>query len=261
MSQLLLMLRRVYFSVLKVSGKRVLMEGCTMSQQPPWQPQWNQQVPPQNPQSFYNQPTQATPGQFQRPPFNNFPPRRQSGIWQWYMSRTKKVKFTIGCGMILAVLLLFSCIGTAVGSVNLATQSTPTPTTSNNQATILVSPTATFVPTAPPTQTPTPTPSPTPKPTIAPTPTPQPTQPPHTPTPCPGINCNPWGYNFSPGNLIYYPPSNFCAYFNCIPSFVEPDDPGDGYIVQCGDGLFSQSGGERGACSHHGGVSRPLYSH
>src|SRR5437867_1411662 len=101
------------------------MEGCPMSQQSPWQPQqlsnnqpqWGQQ-PPQNQQSFYNQPTQATPGQFQRPPFNNFPPRRQSGIWQWYMSRTKKVKFTIGCGMILAVLLLFSCIGTAVGSVN-----------------------------------------------------------------------------------------------------------------------------------------------
>jgi hypothetical protein len=246
-----------------------------MSQQPPWQPQqpqsnqpqWNQQVPPQHQQSYYNQPTQVTPGQFQQPPFNRFPSsRRQSNIWQWYKSRTKKVKFSIGCGMLLAVLLFFSCIGTAIGSVNLATQSTPTPTTPPHQAAILVSPAATNIPTPIPTivqqPTPTPTPSPTPIPTIAPTPTPQPTQPPKpTPPPCQATNGNPWCYNFVPGNLIYYPPSGFCTYFNCIPTFVEPDDPGDGYIVQCVDGLFSQSGGERGACSYHGGVSRPLYSH
>jgi len=176
------------------------------------------------------------------------------------------VKLSIGCGTILALLLFFSCIGTAVGSVNLATQSTPTPTTPNNQAAILVSPTATQVPT--PTQTstqqPTPIPSPTPtsKPTIAPTNPPQPTQPPKpTAPPCQATNGNPWCYNFLSGKLIYYPPSGFCNYFACIPSFVEPDDPGDGYIVQCSDGLFSQSGGERGACSHHGGVSQPLYSH
>jgi hypothetical protein len=246
-----------------------------MNQEPPRQPQepfygqqgfgqqqWKQHIPPDQ-SSFHNQPTQARPGQFQRPPNYNYPPpRRQTGIWQWYKSRTKKVKLSIGCGAILAVLLFFSCIGTAVGSVNLATQSTPTPTTPPQQAAIFVSPTITQVPTPTPTQqpTPTPTPSPTPQPTISPTPTPKPTQPP--PTPCPGVNCNPWGYNFTPGKLIYYPPSNFCgAYFNCIPTFVEPDDPGDGYIVQCGDGLFSQSGGERGACSHHEGVSRPLYSH
>src|SRR5437764_45189 len=111
-----------------------------MNQQPPWQPQeppkrqrvlgqqqWKQHLPPDQ-LSLYHQLSQATPGQFQRPPSQNVPPpRRQSGIWQWYKSRTKKVKLSIGCGMILAVLLLFSCIGTAVGSVNLATQSTPTP--------------------------------------------------------------------------------------------------------------------------------------
>jgi hypothetical protein len=237
-----------------------------MNQQPPGQPQeppygqqpfgqqqWDQQVPEYQP-SFYNQPTQPAPGQFQQPPYNNFPPpRRQSGIWQWYKSRTRKVKISIGCGTILAVLLLFACIGTAVGSVNLATQSTPTPTTPSHQAAILVS--QAVSPTL------TPTPSPTPKPTIPPTHAPQPTQPPHTPTPCPGVNCNPWGYNFTAGNLIYRPPSNFCNYFNCISSFWEPDDPGDGYVVQCADGSYSQSGGERGACSYHGGVSRPLYSH
>jgi hypothetical protein len=31
---------------------------------------------------------------------------------------------------------------------------------------------------------------------------------------------------------------------------------GTGYSVQCSDGSWSQSGGKRGACSHHGGVRR-----
>ena len=106
------------------------------------------------------------------------------------------------------------------------------------------------------------TPTHTPTPTIVPTHAPQQTQllKPTSP-PCQATNGNPWCYNFLTGKLIYYPPSGFCTYFACIPTFVEPDDPGDGYIVQCGDGLFSQSRGERGACSHHGGVSRLLCSH
>ena len=230
-------------------------------QQPPYsQPQY------QSP-SLYNQPTQGNSGQFQQSPYNNFqPPRKRTSLGGWYKSRTRKMKLGIGCGTIIAVLLFFTCIGTAIGSRNLAP--TPTPTAPSGQAAVISSPTPTRipsptpVPTHKPTLTPThePTPTPTPKPTSAPTHAPQPTQPPHTPTPCPGINCNPWGYNFSPGNLIYYPPANFCSYFSCITSFQEPDDPGDGYIVQCADNLFSQSGGERGACSYHGGVQRPLYS-
>lgn len=114
---------------------------------------------------------------------------------------------------------------------------------------------------------PTHTATPKPKPTVAPTKAPIPTQTRPTPTPQPqptqstGINNNQWGYNFFQGNLIYYPPSNFCAYFPCIASFWEKDDPGDGYVVECNDGMYSQSGGERGACSYHGGVLRPLYSH
>src|SRR6266567_1853588 len=123
------------------------MEGGTMSQQPQQpphnnnQPQWGQQIPPY----------QQQPGQFQRPPNNYFPPlRRQTGIWQWYKSRTKKVKLSIGCGTILALLLFFSCIGSALGSVNLATQSTPTPTTPSQQAALLVSPSVTLVPTPSP---------------------------------------------------------------------------------------------------------------
>jgi len=64
-----------------------------------------------------------------------------------------------------------------------------------------------------------------------------------------------------PGNLIYHPPSNFCDYFTCVASFWGADDPGDGYVVQCSDGMYSQAGGEPEACSSHGGVYRPLYSH
>ena len=123
------------------------------------QKQWKQHLPPYQ-QSWYNQPTQTTPGQFQHLPHNYFPPlKRQLGMWQWYTSRTKKVKVSIGCGTILAILLFFSCIGSAVGSVNLATQSTPTPTATspNNKAAILVSPAVTHLPT--------PTPTPTQKPT------------------------------------------------------------------------------------------------
>src|SRR5579863_8526599 len=56
---------------------------------------------------------------------------------------------------------------------------------------------------------------------------------------CFGINGNPWCYNFSPGTLIYTPPSGFCNYFNCIPSFFGSDDPGDGYINKRDDGTYS----------------------
>jgi hypothetical protein len=110
-----------------------------------------------------------------------------------------------------------------------------------------------------------PTAKPTPIPTQKPTPRPQPTQPPVHPTPtkpaCQAVNNNPWCYDFNPGKYITYPPSGFCNYFNCIPTFYGSDDPGDGYIAECNDGTYSQSGGESGACSSHGGVMRPLYSH
>ena len=90
-----------------------------------------------------------------------------------------------------------------------------------------------------------------------PTPKPAPTQAPATT----GIDGNPWGYNFQPGNLITSPPTNFCNYFPCIATFVSADDPDGGYVVQCVDGKFSQSGGESGSCSHHGGDGQILYSH
>ncbi|HLZ57102.1 MAG TPA: hypothetical protein VKR06_09160 [Ktedonosporobacter sp.] len=72
-----------------------------------------------------------------------------------------------------------------------------------------------------------------------------------------GVNGNPWGYDFSPGNDIYSPPSDFCGHFGCIANFWN----GSGYVIECSDGMYSLSGGRRGACSWHGGVWRELYSH
>jgi hypothetical protein len=127
---------------------------------------------------------------------------------------------------------------------------------------------ATIIPTATPTQqavqlvaTATPTAAPTVKPTATHAPTPRPTQSPQsqpTPTPKPCQDpCNPWGYNFSPGNYIYSPNTNFCAYFACINNFWN----GAGYVNECHDGMYSKSGGRSGDCSYHGGEWRPLYSH
>jgi hypothetical protein len=41
----------------------------------------------------------------------------------------------------------------------------------------------------------------------------------------------------------------FCSTHACIANFTN----GNGYIVQCADGMWSHSGGEPGACSDHGG--------
>ena len=44
--------------------------------------------------------------------------------------------------------------------------------------------------------------------------------------------------------------TSFCDTRSCIDNFYN----GDGYIVQCNDGMWSHSGGIQGACSYHGGV-------
>jgi hypothetical protein len=217
----------------------------------PNQPTW--QGLPQ--QSLPSSPGWQPPG----PPPQQPPKKKRRRLW-----------------IILAILggiLALSCgicgvAGAFAPPTKQATQSTPTTTA--------VTATATTAPTDTPTMAPTPTAKPTPQPTakptakstqlaVQPTPKPQPTQrPAPTPTPkphCVAVNNNPWCYNFSPGGLIYYPPSGFCGYFNCIASFYGSDDPGDGFIIECNDGTYSQSGSERGACSYHGGEMRPLYSH
>jgi len=66
---------------------------------------------------------------------------------------------------------------------------------------------------------------------------------------------NPWGYNFDCCTLITNPPAGFCSYFPCIASFSS----GTGYVVECGDGMYSLSGGKSGVCSTHGGFLRNLY--
>jgi hypothetical protein len=72
----------------------------------------------------------------------------------------------------------------------------------------------------------------------------------------PGVNGNPWGYNYNSGNLIYHPATRICRYFRCIPSFWRQTR---GYVMQCRDGTISHSGGRSGSCSSHGGNKRPLY--
>lgn len=78
-----------------------------------------------------------------------------------------------------------------------------------------------------------------------------------TPAPSSGINGNPWGYDFTPGNLIYNPPNTFCNYFTCVSGFGN----GTGYVVQCVDLKYSKTGGKSGSCSQDRGAMQPLYSH
>jgi hypothetical protein len=133
------------------------------------------------------------------------------------------------------------------------TSSTGAPSTSLPTA-VTAAPTIslqTLAPTAPPTVAPTARPAaPTPRPTAR--PTAPPTAPPRNLC---GAPANPWNYNFCGGGTISSPPSNFCGYFNCIPSFWQSTK---GYVEECQDGAYSHSGGRSGSCSSHGGNLRPL---
>ncbi len=188
-----------------------------------------------------------TPRRFQYPPLYYTAQRRRSDLWQWYRTRTRNMKIGIGCGAIMAVLLFFSCIIAASASITGTLM--PTPTATPIRAAVIASPTV-------PHQTPISIPTQE----VGSTPTPAPTQrqqPPQNPTTCSGVNCNPWGYNFFPGNYITEPPSNFCSYFTCISDFWS----GHGYVVECQDGKYTKLGGLRGPCWHHAGDQRTLYSH
>jgi hypothetical protein len=101
-----------------------------------------------------------------------------------------------------------------------------------------------------------------PAPTLSPSPSVEPASPSLASSPAPnavnycGAPQNPWNYNFCGGKLITSPDPDFCSYFTCISSFWN----GTSYIVQCGDGAFSKSGGHTGVCSTHGGFRRNLHS-
>src|SRR6266568_9010159 len=232
--------------------------------QPPNNSNW-QRLPPNNQPGFYNQPT----SQYRQPgPNQQVPPLPHTRLLAW-VRRPSRSRLIV-LGFLLPFCILSCCIATGVSALSgsqhtqTPTSQLVTPTDTPTQDTSLLAltptdtPTDTPIPTDTPTPTPTPIATPTPKPAVIVTPTPRP-QP--TATHCVGVNNNPWCYDFNPGKYITYPPSGFCSYFNCIATFYAPDDPGDGYVVECQDTTYSQSGGESGACSSHGGVMRPLYSH
>lgn len=217
----------------------------------PTQPHW---TPPPPPPHY--------PLRYPQPPRYPLPPPRRVTLanhWHWYRGQHIVVKVLLG----IVALFLVCFVGSAAiaGTVEGITGTS----LSQNQAQASSSPAVKvqYTRTNPTSPTPTPTPSPTPKPTptpVPPTPTPVPTQPPvPTPTPAPatGVNANPWGYDFIPGAVITDPNSAFCSYFTCTSSFWS----GQGYVVQCGDGHYSKSGGRRGACSRNGGVAQTLYQH
>ncbi len=149
------------------------------------------------------------------------------GFWRWYRVQSRPVQIIVAG--ISAVMLVVSAISNALGTSN-QSEVVPTPTPTQAIASVATSAPTQDQPTPIPTEKPTPTP--TPKPAIVPTHAPVSTTPPKPTQPaCQAVNNNPWCYNFSPGKLIYYPPSGFCSYFNCIPSFYGSDDPGDASIV------------------------------
>lgn len=79
------------------------------------------------------------------------------------------------------------------------------------------------------------------------------------PVPAPFSYCgapsNPDRYTFCGGPMIDSPNPNVCTFFACIDNFWK----GEGYMVECRDGMYSMSGGRHGACSYHGGERRPVY--
>jgi hypothetical protein len=174
------------------------------------------------------------------------------------------------CGLIAVGLIIVGSLCVCVNVLAVHTPATPSPTPTTIAQNSEGKP-STRVPLITPTHTstgvrhltPTALPTKAPKPAATPLPTPQPTSAPQQPpTRSPvqtGVNGNPWGYNFTPpGNDIYSPPATFCDYFTCIASFWKNTN---GYVDECVDGTYSHSGGVRGACSHHSGELRPLYSH
>jgi hypothetical protein len=70
----------------------------------------------------------------------------------------------------------------------------------------------------------------------------------------PPVNGNPWDYNWACCKKIFDPPSEFCSFFSCVTTFHN----GEGYVVQCRDGLFSATGGSKRVCSTHDGHDRTL---
>jgi hypothetical protein len=186
----------------------------------------------------------------------------------------------IGLAVIGAALIFLIVIGVDIvvlsspDTTNSAEPATPTPITKPGaMADAAFTPTPTSTPRVGATTSPTShaqkaspasTPTPQPSPIVAsaqPSPSPQPTQPP-SPSPAPycpnAVNNNPWCYSFTPGVVITNPNAAFCdgQYFTCVSDFWTANR---GYVVECGNGKYSHSGGISGACSRDGSVAATLY--
>lgn len=200
---------------------------------------------------MYQQPSSNywQPGQFLPPP----PPPKPT-LRQRFNQLPRKTKLGLGCSTLLLILAMCVCSSVAANTGS----RTGTPV-ADAQPTAARTPPPTIAPTTIPTSAVKQT-APTPIPTKAPTLRPAPTQPPVAqPTAAPtGVNGNPWGYNFVPGNEITNPPATFCSYFSCVTTFWTKIN---GYVAECGNGEYTHSGGVSGACSRDGGVAQALYSH
>lgn len=190
--------------------------------------------------------------------------------WLGKRSQSTRLSALLGAFALAAVFAVAGCASTGTGTATAAgaqiTSSSPTDSTPTPDDITLDSPSAaTAATSAPATSAPPTTAAPASVPAAPAAPKTQ--APPPAPAPAPttaaakpslcGAPSNPFGYNFcGRGGYIYSPDSTVCSYFDCIANFGN----GTGYMVECLDGTYSMSGGRRGACSYHGGVSRPVYS-
>ncbi len=176
--------------------------------------------------------------------------------------RARPINGILALSLVLAFGMCGVSMATLPPSPRTSTALAPLRTPSPEQPPIKVespSPATTAFPT--PSPSPTLAPSSTPvvvvhSPTPRASPRPSPPPPPPPPSLC-GAPPNPWNYNLCGGALIPNPPSSFCSYFPCIPSFWTSTN---GYVELCSDGKYSHSGGVSGSCSHHGGNRQPLYT-
>jgi hypothetical protein len=178
----------------------------------------------------------------------------------------RKEKLGLGCATLIMAILLCKFVFGPHPVPNMpqtADAATPAPTPTM-QATATPTPgpqpsptpqqavQPTQAPIVQPTQAPIVQPTPTTPPVVSQTPTqpltPQPTQPPAV-----TYNTDPNG-----GQRVYNPPVNFCTTHACVSTFWTDKS---GYVVECGNGKYSHSGGVSGACSRDGKVAATLYQH
>lgn len=169
-----------------------------------------------------------------------------TAFWQWFRQQRLLVKVgVIGAAVVVVGILggTFGSSGSSDSSRIAGAASTHTATAGSHGA---IQPAQSPIPTALPTATISPTATATPVPTST-----------SVALICTDAGCSPWGYKWEGTSVIWYDqvPVNFCDYFKCISNFGNSK----GYVVQCGDKLYSTAGGRSGACSQHKSVLHTLY--